>query len=114
MKLIVSTILIGILGFISGLYLPWWSISLVAFIVSLFIHLKPLKSFLSGFIAIFLTWGILAFWIDSKNDHILSHRMSLVLPFGGSSFIMVVATAFVGGLVAGLASLTASFLSKNP
>ena len=71
---------------------------------------SPLKSFLSGFISLFILWGMLAWWIDIKNQSILSRKIALILPLGGSSFLLIIITAFVGALIAGLAALSASFL----
>jgi len=112
MKFIVATILTSLLAFAAGLYLPWWSIAIAAFIVSTLIHQKPWKSMLSGALGLFLLWGLLAIWIDSKNQGILSARISELLPLGGSAFLLILITAFVGALVAGLAALSGAYLKK--
>ena len=112
MKFIVATILTSLLAFAAGLYLPWWSIAIAAFIVSALIHQKPWKSMLSGALGLFLLWGLLAIWIDSKNQGILSARISELLPLGGSAFLLILITAFVGALVAGLAALSGAYLKK--
>jgi len=112
MKFIVATILTSLLAFAAGLYLPWWSIAIAAFIVSALIHQKPWKSMLSGALGLFLLWVLLAIWIDSKNQGILSARISELLPLGGSAFLLILITAFVGALVAGLAALSGAYLKK--
>ncbi len=113
MKFIISLLLTALLSFTAGLYIDWWSIAPAAFIVAICIHQKPGKAFLTGFLALFLLWGGLAWYIDSKNDSVLSHRMAQLLPFGGSSFLMILASALVGALVAGFASLSGSYLRKS-
>lgn len=112
MKFIISILLIALLSFVACLYLPWWTIAIAAFVVAIFIPQPPLRSFLTGFAALFLLWGGLAIWIDSRNEHVLSHRIAAVLPFGGSTFVMLLVTALVGALVAGFASLSASYFRK--
>jgi len=112
MKFFAATILTSLLAFVAGLYLPWWSIAIAAFIVSALIHQKPWKSMLSGALGLFLLWGLLAWWIDSKNQGILSARISEILPLGGSTFLLIMITAFVGALVAGLAGLSGAYLKK--
>jgi hypothetical protein len=112
MKFIVCVFLTALLSFVICLYLGWWSISIAAFIVSAFIYQPPRKAFLTGFLALFLLWGGLALFIDIKNEHVLSHKLATVLPFGGSSFIMILVTALIGALVAGFASLAGSYLRK--
>jgi hypothetical protein len=112
MKLFVSILLTALLGFVSGLYLPWWGIAVAAALVNVLLPLRPGKAFLSGFIAIFLLWGIMAWGIDSANGSILSQRIALILPLGGSSTLFILVTALVGGLVGGMAALSASFLKR--
>ena len=110
MKFLISILLIAILSFALGLYLPWWTLAVVAFVVAALIHQRAGKSFLSGFIAVFFLWGILALIIDQKNQHVLSHKISSLLSLGNSSFVLVLVTALTGGLVAGLAAMSGSFL----
>jgi hypothetical protein len=103
MKFIVSIILIALLSLSACLYMPWWSIAIVAFIVAAAIPQKPGKAFLSGFIALFLLWGTLAWFISSNNDHLLAHKISLLILKKDSPGILIILTAFIGALVAGLA-----------
>ena len=110
MKFIISVLLVALLSFVACLFADWWSIALAALLVSLCIHQPPLKSFLTGFIALLLLWGILAWAIDAGNNHLLSHKMASILPFGGSSAVMIVVTALIGALVGGCAALTGSYL----
>ncbi len=114
MKFIISTLLTALLGFVSGLYLPWWGIALAALIPSAVIHQGHGRSFLSGFLGIFILWGALSWWIDSKNNSILSQKIAQILPLGGSVFFLVLLTAFIGALVAGLAGLAGSYLRRAP
>ena len=109
-KFLVSIVLIALLSFVCGLFLPWWTIALVAFVVSVLIPLKPLYSFFAGFLAIFLLWGGMAFGIDWMNNSILSSKIAAILPLGGSAIALILVTAFVGALVGGGAAITGSFL----
>jgi len=114
MKFLTATILTVLLSFIAGLYMPWWGIAIVSFAVAALIHQKPWKAFFSGFIGLFLLWGGLAFWIDMKNNHILSVRVAELMKIGQSSVAIIIATGFIGGLVAGLAALPGSYLRLSP
>ncbi|HMW66901.1 MAG TPA: hypothetical protein PK695_11810 [Chitinophagaceae bacterium] len=113
MKFLTATLLTLLLAFVSGLYLPWWGIAIVALLVAAIVHQKAGKAFLSGFLGLFLLWGGLAFWIDMKNDHILSQKIAAILPLGGNSILLILVTALVGGLVAGFAALSGSFLRAS-
>ncbi|MDQ6842772.1 MAG: hypothetical protein M3Z92_00265, partial [Bacteroidota bacterium] len=70
----------------------------------------PIVSFFAGFTALFLLWGIMSFWISSNNDHILAHRVSLLIFKAGNSFLPIITSALIGALVAGFAALTAAYL----
>ena len=110
MRFLISVGLIALLAFIFGLFMPWWSIALVSFVVAFIVPQSPVASFLSGFIGLFILWGGLAWWIDVKNQGILSKKIAMILPLNGSAFLLILITAITGALVAGLAALTGSFL----
>ncbi len=113
MKFFISLIATAILSFIVGLYAPWWSIALVAFIISLSIAQRPRSSFFSGFMGVFLLWLILALLINAANGSILANRIGGMLGVGQSAVLLAFITALVGGLVAGFAALSASYLRKK-
>ncbi len=110
MKFFVSIILTMLLSFAACLFFPWWSIAVVAFIVSVLIRQTPLSSFFTGFIALFLLWGILSFWISANNNDILAHRMSILILKNDNPFLLIIITALIGAIVAGFAALTASYI----
>ncbi len=113
MKLLVAIILTALLSFVFGLYLPWWSIAIAAFITTLLIPLRASRGFISGFIGVFILWAILAWWIDVKNQHILSKKVAEVFPLGGSSFLLILVTAIIGALVGGFAAMSGSYLRSR-
>ena len=110
MKFILSIVLTALLAFIGGLWLPWWSIAFASFIVALMIFQPAGKAFLGGFIGLFLLWGVLAWWINSQNQGILSRKMAMILPLSGNSFLLILLTALVGAVIAGFAAASGSFL----
>ena len=113
LRYILSILLTALLSLLAGLYLPWWSIALAAFVVSMLIPQKPSMSFLSGFIGVFLLWEILSWWIDYKNNSILSHKVAEIFPLGGSNVLIILLTSFVGAIVAGFGALTGSYIRKG-
>ena len=110
MKFIVSILLMALLSFASCLFLPWWSIAIACFIVALMIRQRPGIAFITGFIALFLLWGGLSFWISNNNNHILAHKLSQVILQKDNPTLLIIATALIGAIVGGLAALTASFI----
>jgi hypothetical protein len=113
MKFITATLLTALLSFISGLFLPWWCISIAALCVAAIIHQKAGKAFLAGLLGVFLLWAGLAWWMDMKNNGVLSHKVASILPLGGNSWALILVTGLVGGLVGGVAAITGSFLRSS-
>jgi len=114
MKFILSTLLTAALAFIAGIWLPWWSIAIVALAVAILLRLSPGYGFLAGFLGIFLCWALTASWIDVQNDGILSSKVSQLLPLGGSRLLLILVTGLVGGLIGGFAALTGSAVWPRP
>jgi hypothetical protein len=113
MKFVISTILIIFFSFLGCLFFPWWIIAIVAFIIPTLIYQDHFVSFICGFISLFLLWGFLSFWISLKNEHILAHRVSLLIFKTDNPFLLIFVTAFIGALVAGFAALTGSYVRKD-
>jgi hypothetical protein len=113
MKFIVALLLTALLSFAIGLFasLPWWSFAICAFIVGMAVHQKAWKAFFSAFLGLAILWGALATYYDIRNEHLLSGKIATLLSVG-SSAVLILVTALVGGLVAGFAALTGSFLRK--
>ena len=112
LKYVLSIVVTALVAFVLGLYLPWWGIAIAAFLVSAAIPQKPTFSFLSGFLGIFLLWEVLAWWIDNKNNGILSQKVAALMGLGNSSVLLIVITSVVGALVAGFAALAGTYLRR--
>lgn len=113
MKFIISLILTAILSFAACLFLPWWSIAIAAFVVAALIPQKPGKAFITGFISLFLLWGGLSFWISNNNDHVLAHKISVLMLKMDNPYLLILATGLIAALVAGFAALAGSYLRKT-
>lgn len=112
MRFILATLLTAALSFIAGLYTPWWSIALVAFLVALLVHQKAAWAYLSGFAGIFLLWGGLSAFISIKNNGVLAQKIARVFPLNGNAVLLILITALIGALVAGFAAMSGSSLRK--
>jgi len=110
MKFSVSFLLTALLSFIAGLYFPWWSIAIAAFMVALLIHQKAGMAFASAFFSMLLLWSGLAWWINVNNENILSLKIAELLGIGNNTLLLVLITGITGGLVAGLAAISGSLL----
>lgn len=110
MRFILATLLTATLSFIAGLYLPWWSLAIVAFLVALLIKQGIGWAWLSGFTAILFLWGGLASYIHMQNRGMLAQKIAALLPLNGNVFYLITITAFVGAIVAGFAAMSGSSL----
>ncbi|TZF82570.1 hypothetical protein FW774_13755 [Pedobacter sp. BS3] len=101
-----------IVAFILQLFLPWWIIVPVAFALSLWRSTAGKNAFKSGFWAIFLLWIGTALYYTIPNQNLLANRVAqlFMLPETSISWIVILlVTALIGGLVAGLAALAGYF-----
>jgi hypothetical protein len=112
MRIFISIILIAICSFVLGLYLPWWSLAIAAFLIPLLIDQRPGWAFLSGFTALFLLWGLMSWMISSANKHVFAHKISKLILSADNPTLLMMITALLGALVAGFASLSGSLLRK--
>ncbi|SHM93511.1 hypothetical protein SAMN05444266_11447 [Chitinophaga jiangningensis] len=110
MKSFAHFLLILILAYVAGMVLPWWSAPLAAFLITVMYPLRPGKAFFNSFLSVFILWLVLAFYQDVRNDHLLANKMSLIIMQVKSAPLLGVISAFLGGLVAGFAGLTAAYL----
>ncbi|SKA46161.1 hypothetical protein SAMN04488128_107205 [Chitinophaga eiseniae] len=110
MKSFSHFLLILVLAYLAGTVLPWWSVALVAFVVTLVLPLTSGKSFFSAFLSVFILWLVLAFYMDVRNDHLLANRMSEMILKVRSAPLLGVISALIGGLVAGFAASSAAFV----
>ncbi len=113
MKFIISLVVTALLSFALCLFLPWWSIAIAAFAVAAAIPQTPFKAFAAAFLALLLLWGGLSFFFSSGNEHLLAGKMAMVILKVPNPFMLILATAIIGALVAGLAGLTGSFVRQT-
>jgi hypothetical protein len=112
MKFFISTILIAALSFAACLFLPWWVIAIAGFVVAFAIPQKNGLAFLSGFIALFILWAGMSIYMSNANGNLLVHKMSMLFLKADNPTALFLLTGFIGGLVAGLGSLSGRLLKK--
>ena len=112
MKFFISILLTALLSFALCLFLPWWIIAIAGFAVAFAIPQKAGISFVAGFIALFFLWVGLSFWMSAANNHLLAHKISLLFIKVDNPMLLIVVTGIIGGLVAGLGSLTGRLLRQ--
>ncbi len=109
MKFFISLLLIAILSYAACLYFPWWSIAIVAFAVNWLVYQKPFLSWLSAFLALFILWVGISFIISNNNDHVLAHKISILILKMDSPAALILITGLIGGVVSGFAALAGNY-----
>lgn len=107
MRFIVQFIVIVVAAHLLGLFLPWYACAAVAFIAGYF--LKSRHNFLAGFLAIAVLWTFNAWMSDLSSSSSLPLRVAQLLGVG-STVMVYLLTAVVGGLVGGFAALSGAML----
>ena len=93
-------------GFAAQMFLPWWSIVVVAFLVGCFVHDSAARSMVYGTAAVTLLWSIFASWQSSANGGLMSGTMSDMFSGKVSGTQLIFVTGLIGGLVGGFAAMT--------
>lgn len=104
-------LVILILSFICSYFLPWWFMAVVGFVAAYFFGKKPGKAFLSGFLAVFFAWSLLALFKSIPNDNILATRVAHLMQLPNWILLLIV-TGITGGLVGGMAALSGALTRK--
>jgi len=104
-------LIILILSFASGYFLPWWVVAIAAFVASFLIGKTSRQSFWSGFSAVFIVWTVLALFKSIPNDQILAKRVATLFQLPNWLLLLFI-TALIGGLVGGMSALSGVLL-KN-
>ncbi len=112
MKYFFSFVLIVLFSFLLSLYMSWWSVAVVAFCVCMCLIKKPLWAFVTGFVSILLLWGGLAWYISAGNNHVLAHKISLLVLRQDNPVMLIGLSAFIGALTAGFAGLSGTLLGR--
>lgn len=114
MRFLLTIVLTALFSYLAGLFLPWWwSFALICFLVALLLPQRIWISFLSGFIALFVVHFLLALWIDSQNQSLLSTKIAQLFKLADAAFLLVLLTAFISALIAGFASMSGSSLRAS-
>ena len=93
MKFIAQVIVILIVSYLAALYLPWYSVAVVAFVFGYL--LKSTANFLAGFLAIGLLGFIKVWMTTSASPSDLAERVSHIFPVQKELWLIVL-TVVIG------------------
>ena len=112
-KFLISTLLMIMAAYAAGLFLPWWSMAITCFIISALIPQKKGLSFLTGFTSQLLFWGGLSTIISYRNNHLLAHKIAILILKQDNPAILIAITALIGAIVGGMAAWSGSFFTSS-
>ncbi|MFC0184926.1 hypothetical protein SAMN04515674_11011 [Pseudarcicella hirudinis] len=104
---------IFISALITQFFLPWWTIALCSGISSFFLAKSGGEAFMKGLVSAFLLWLIFALYYHLSTNGILSQKIANILPVNGRTTVLIILSAFIGGLVAAWGSLSGYLLRKH-
>ncbi len=110
-KLLLTIILTIILSFVSEQFLPWWIIAVVAGLVGFFLNMGSFKSFVGGFLGIFLLWTAYLYYLNVVVNGALAERLAALFSLP-NSIALICLVGIIGGLVGGTAAMTGSLVRK--
>ena len=90
--------------------LPWYSIAFVAFVFGYWLNSG--WNFVSGFFGVATLWGIKLFKITSVAANDFVSQVAAILPVK-ETWVLIVATLFIGGMVGGLAATTGGLMRRR-
>jgi len=109
MRWLIAFILCLVGAFAINYFLPiWWGFAPVAFVIGVLV--KPEKAFNCGVISIFVLWFFWGFYLDTKNESILSSSMAEILPMGGSGIALLCLGAAIAAIIGGFAMMGGKYL----
>jgi len=110
MNVIAKIVITMILAYILGLFFPWYSAAIAAFIAGYAIRSR--LSFLAGFSAIALLWLLKALVIDVTSSSDLASRVALIFPVQHKVFLYLF-MAIIGGIVGGFGCMTGALAQSE-
>ena len=108
-RFISVVLLMAIASYIAVMLMPWWSPMIIAFLLILLLPMKSGKAFLATATGAAIAFVVMSTLADLANQHILSSKMAVL--FHMPSFVlMIIVTALIGFVTAGLGGWTGAAL----
>ncbi|ADB41624.1 hypothetical protein [Spirosoma linguale] len=108
----IELVLIAILSLLAQLFLPWWSLAIVAFGICFWRSQRAGGAFLQGFVGVAIVWLLYAGLLHAQTDGVFTGRMSELLFKTNTTVLPLLVVTLLGGLVGGLAGLSGFLVKK--
>jgi hypothetical protein len=104
-------LIVALVVFILGAYLPYWPLMIMVSIVSFLFGAKPVTAFFASGLAFGLTWVLLAIYISIQTNSGLPIQMASLMGVKTDNLLWF-ATGILGLLLGGFSGLTGSLFKK--
>ena len=111
-RFITVMVLMAITSYIAIMLMPWWISMFIAFILILLLPMRAMKAFLATALGAVISYTALSLQADIANQHILSTKMAVLFFHTQSFWLMIIFTALIGFITAGLGGWTGAALSQ--
>jgi len=105
MIFIARLLLIALASLLTALFMPWWSLIVVAGIASFILPGNNFNAMLSGFLGAGLLWLVMAWKVDIETASIMSQKIVQLFPVDDTNTLILI-TGLIGGLSAALGAFT--------
>lgn len=105
-------LLIAILAWVLGFFLPWWSLAIPCVLFGAWLGKSGGGSFAYGFTGIALLWLNQSLLIHVGNDGILTARIAELFSIPDPILVILI-TAIIGGIAGGLSTMTGFYFSNT-
>ncbi|MEZ4948772.1 MAG: hypothetical protein R2879_18925 [Saprospiraceae bacterium] len=109
-KLIILFLVCIILGGFIQFFLPWWSFPVLVALGALFAGARIWQGILIGFLSGLAIWIAYAYYIDVRNEQILSSKIGLLFNELSSAQLILI-TGILGGIIGMLGGIIGSSIA---
>lgn len=111
MRFFVQIVIIVLISYVLGPYLPYWTIMILIAGVTAFLKGPAFLSFVAGAIGVGLVWLLVPLLIWSSSDADLPNKTAEIMGLGNSTLLIGI-TGLIGLLIGGSSALAGNLLGK--
>ena len=113
MKFFLQILIVMVLAFLLEVFLPWWAVALAGALSGVIVGGSAFRSFLAGFVGVFILWSFAATRLMDAHDTVLADRIGALLPGAPDGYGVAMLSGLIGGLVAAFAAATGARLRTS-
>lgn len=112
MRLLLQILVVAFLALVLAQIMPWWGVAIAGLAGGYAYAGHRGKSFLAGFLGIFILWFLAALYIKVTTGSDFADRFALLFPFPLSGTALMVVSGVIGGIVGGFGAFTGDSIKR--